>query len=94
MKHSKPVTGIRPVYPNRSWVYLLCLLILVFTSAPVAAEPGARPEWLPALLEKESITIVITDSGLGGLSVVADAAEKFSQHAAFKRVNLVFSILK
>ena len=78
------------MYPHRSWVYLLCLLILVFTSAPVAAEPGPKPEWLPALLEKESITIVITDSGLGGLSVVADAAEKFSKHAAFKRVNLVF----
>jgi len=90
MKHIKHVSDIRPVWPRRSWIYLLCLLSLVFTSLPVAAEPGTTPEWLPALLKKESITIVITDSGLGGLSVVADAAEKFSKHPTFKRVNLVF----
>jgi glutamate racemase len=41
-------------------------------------------------LEKQTLTIVITDSGLGGLSVVADAAEKFRQQPVFEKVNLVF----
>lgn len=90
MKYVKPVPGIRTVRPGRIGTYFLSLLILVVTSPPVAAEPGSAPEWLPALLEKESITIVITDSGLGGLSVVADATEKFRKFRAFDKVNLVF----
>ena len=52
MKKNKPVPGIRPVCPRRSWVYLLCLLILVLSSLPVAAKPGATPEWLPATVQK------------------------------------------
>lgn len=47
-------------------------------------------EWLPGLLARDSITIIVTDSGLGGLSVVADAVEKFRQQGVFKQVNLVF----
>lgn len=90
MKHVKPVLNDRLVWPRQTVTRLLFLLIFVFMTVPVTAAPAATPEWLPALLEKESLTIVITDSGLGGLSVVADAAEKFSKHPAFKSVNLVF----
>ena len=75
---------------ERFVVGLLALLLAIFASLSVQAqEPGAA-EWLPALLEQESITIVVTDSGLGGLSVVADAAVKFKQHPVFREVNLVF----
>lgn len=70
---------------------ILCLLLLVITSPGIASQAAEPPEWLPGLLEKEEITIVVTDSGLGGLSVVADAAEKFRQHAVFRKVNLVFA---
>ena len=70
--------------------HFLALLVFVLVSTAVNAQAEETPEWLPGLLEKESITIVITDSGLGGLSVLADAAEKFRQHPVFKQVNLVF----
>lgn len=86
----KPVLNIRGVYPRRIRTCLLFLLILVFASSAVAKGPETTPEWLPALLEKENITVVITDSGLGGLSVVADAAEKFRQNPVFENVKLVF----
>lgn len=86
----KPAAQIRPARPRWEGFWLLFLLGLSLVSAPVAARSGTTPDWLPALLEKESITIVITDSGLGGLSVVADAAEKFRRHPAFKQVNLIF----
>jgi len=66
------------------------LLFFVILSAPVAARAEPAQDWLPALLEKDSITIAVTDSGLGGLSVVADAAEKFSRHPVFAKVDLVF----
>jgi glutamate racemase len=68
-----------------SW---LALLLIVFLTASVKAED--QRDWLPALLEKEEITIVLTDSGLGGLSVVADAAKKFNHDPQYSRANLVF----
>jgi len=79
-----------PAYFRRIRTLFLSLWILVAASTPVGAQVAATYDWLPALLEKESITIVVTDSGLGGLSVVADAAEKFQTYPVFKRVNLVF----
>ena len=69
-----------------SWIFLALLLLIPVSQA---GTDNARP-WLPGLLEKDSITIVITDSGLGGLSVVADAAEKLRQNPVFKSVELVF----
>ena len=68
----------------------LALSLLILMAATAGAQESSEPEWLPALLEKESITIVVTDSGLGGLSVVADAVEKFRRHAVFRQVDIVF----
>ena len=90
MRYLKPVVSAPAATPQRVGICLFVLLTLVLMAAPVAAEPVSTPEWLPALLDKETITIVITDSGLGGLSVVADAAEKLSKHRVFKNVKLVF----
>ena len=86
----KPDLKSGSVYFARIRALFLALLILLVLSTQVAAQMETTPEWLPGLLEKESITIVITDSGLGGLSVVADAAEKFRQHPVFKDVRLIF----
>jgi glutamate racemase len=36
------------------------------------------------------LSFVVTDSGLGGLSIVADAAERLSEHKSFRSVRLVF----
>lgn len=66
-------------------IWFFSLWILCTPTQAADATP-----WLPALLEKERVTIVITDSGLGGLSVAADAAEKFRRHGVFSEVELVF----
>ena len=68
----------------------LTVLLFVCLSASAPAQEKVAPGWLPDLLEKERVTIVVTDSGLGGLSVLADAAEKFRQYPVFKAVDLVF----
>ena len=71
-------------------ILFITLLVSVALSTSAVAQTNTAPEWLPDLLEKESITVVVTDSGLGGLSVVADAAKKLKQTAVFKEVKLVF----
>ena len=40
--------------------------------------------------DKKEITIVITDSGLGGLSVMDNIAKKISKSGHYKKVNLIF----
>ena len=40
--------------------------------------------------KKDSVTIAVTDSGLGGLSIAAEAAERLRRANVFKRVNLHF----
>ncbi len=90
MNPEKPAVITLYAMSLRAGVCALILLVFSFVSASVVAQAEEAPAWLPGLLEKESITIVITDSGLGGLSVVADAAEKFRKNPVFKQVNLVF----
>ena len=87
----RPYKHSGPVFLSRVKVLLLALLLLSVVSTHAVAQAGKSPEWLPALLQKENITIVITDSGLGGLSVVADAAVKFQKNPVFKSVKLVFA---
>ena len=73
-----------------SAIALMFGVLLLLTIAVADAKAPPSQEWLPGLLEKDSLTIVITDSGLGGLSVVADAARKFKKQGVFKDVELVF----
>jgi glutamate racemase len=87
----RPCMNNGSAFFGRITVLILALLVFSVVSTHAVAQAGQSPEWLPALLDKESITIVITDSGLGGLAVVADAAVKFQQNPVFKEVNLVFA---
>lgn len=50
----------------------------------------ARQDQAPPPLSKPEVTIVITDSGLGGLSVAADVAERMRIAGPFQKVDLVF----
>jgi glutamate racemase len=45
---------------------------------------------LRQLFNNEEITVVITDSGLGGLSVMDNIAKKMRGSKCFKKVNLIF----
>ena len=73
----------------RSGLSWILLVFLAFTFVP-QVQADEAPAWLADLLARDRITVVVTDSGLGGLAVVADAAEKVRQHAVFEAVDLVF----
>jgi len=45
---------------------------------------------LEAFFAKREVTIAVTDSGLGGLSIMAEAAARLKEAKIFERVNLVF----
>jgi glutamate racemase len=79
-----PGFKLRPLL-QAPWLLLAFLL---------AALPGAAQEELAALRKglagKDSITVVVTDSGLGGLSVVAGVERRASRSRAFRKVRLVF----
>jgi glutamate racemase len=46
---------------------------------------------VPSLAKKKKITVVITDSGLGGIDVLADIARDLDGAGYYKKVNLVFA---
>lgn len=50
----------------------------------------ASPSPAPSLTEKESLNIVVTDSGLGGLSVVADIARRAEATRRYREVTITF----
>lgn len=69
------------------------LLILVFTAFFLSFRTSSVAQNMlnPKLLfGKEEISIVITDSGLGGLSVMDEVAKRMKASRIFKKANLIF----
>ena len=70
---------------------------VVLALAEVIAS-GCRPEvrdrrfetGFQNLFAREAVTIAVTDSGLGGLSIMAEAAARLAAARSFRRVDLVF----
>ncbi|MDO9257483.1 MAG: aspartate/glutamate racemase family protein [Bacteroidales bacterium] len=71
--------------------YVYTFLLLLFVFFPFEESDGQTTTDLKGLFEKKDITIVITDSGLGGLSVMSDIAEKLKTSGSFSKVNLIFA---
>jgi len=77
------------VFEKTRMLAVIAVLTAVVAAAvccqPRAAVDGARE--CPAA---DSITVVITDSGLGGLSVVADLERKLRESESFAKADLIF----
>jgi glutamate racemase len=65
------------------------VLIFCFQAFASAINAPSGPD-LQRFFQKESVTIAVTDSGLGGLSVMAEALSRMKDAGVFKRVNFVF----
>ena len=68
---------------------LLSLIILVCVSC-VEKTTFACEDSFQNFFRKNEVTIVITDSGLGGLSILADAVERLKDWKSFQKVDFVF----
>jgi len=77
-----------------STIFLLVFGLTALASLPVSESLSidtfqTRPT-LEKLFSRDTITIAVTDSGLGGLSIMAEAAARLKTARSFKQVDLVF----
>ena len=72
---------------NRILPYFFLIAVFISSVGITKAQIGFDPN---LFFGKEEITIVVTDSGLGGLSVMDDIAKKLKTSGCFKKVSLIF----
>ena len=72
-------------------IVFLGLIVSVFSSLSLdgTKERGSKLH-LSSFFQKKAVTIAVTDSGLGGLSVVAEAVRKMKEARIFERADFVF----
>ena len=70
-------------------ILLGCVMMIALSSGS-RAQDSTRAR-IERLAEKDSITILITDSGLGGLSVCADIDRRVREAGVYRKVRLVFA---
>ncbi len=69
-----------------------CGILLVLVSGVAVAMPsGEQEQRLAALRGKDSITVLVIDSGLGGLSVSADIDHRARRTSCYRSIDLVFA---
>ncbi len=74
--------------PARQARLFIALALAVQTSGSAGRAVSALTQAL--LPDKEEITVAVVDSGLGGLSIMAAAADRLKSAGPARRVNLVF----
>jgi len=67
----------------------------LLVSVSLTLSPGGTKETgsklkLSSFFQKKAVTVAVTDSGMGGLSVVAEAVRKTKETRVFERVDFVF----
>jgi len=81
----------RPVDRRRLPTSLLALLAAFFLATCQDAAPRTTEAMIEDVLgNKEDVTILITDSGMGGLSVAADLAARLPESGVFRNARVVF----
>ena len=71
-------------------LFLLLLLAQIFYSCPGKKRLSSPGEKLDNFFQKNEVTVAVTDSGLGGLSIMADTVERTRESKIFQKVNFVF----
>lgn len=72
---------------------LTSIIQIIFSITAFSQENGFSEEAvinMKKILDKKKITILITDSGLGGMSVCAGIEKKLRETKSFEKVNLVY----
>ena len=70
-------------------IFLLVRMLSGITGDISSLRPSVQPN-LADFFKREKVTIAVTDSGLGGLSVMAEAVRRMKEERVFKEVNFIF----
>ncbi len=74
-----------------SFRVFLPFFLLILMCASCAENPTfAREDSFLSFFRRNEVTIAITDSGLGGLSILADAVERTKNWKSFQKVNFIY----
>ncbi|UCE40466.1 MAG: aspartate/glutamate racemase family protein [Candidatus Aminicenantes bacterium] len=71
-------------------IFLLFFLLILMCASCAENPTYAREDILLNFFRKNEVTIAITDSGLGGLSILADIAERSKNWKSFQKVNFIY----
>jgi len=82
--------GISDIKRKDFFHLFVLFLITISFSCSVSHSPADLDGKLENFFQKDAITIAVTDSGLGGLSIAAEAAERFSRAKVFESIDLLF----
>lgn len=69
---------------------VLSVLILILMVSNTICSKSTQQELIDNFFEKDSVKILVTDSGLGGMSVAANLYEKIKDAGIFKSVEIIF----
>lgn len=69
---------------------LAAVVTILSLGAPAGEKASALDARLKKFFAKKDVTIAVTDSGLGGLSVLAEAAERMAKAGTFEAANFIF----
>jgi len=73
------------------WIPVLAALMTLVPHADSIAHDSVRAR-IARLAEKDSITVLVTDSGLGGLSVCADIESRARQTGLYRQIRIIFAM--
>jgi glutamate racemase len=74
---------------SRGYALRTMTSLLLLISPALIIGDASRPDLRP-FFQKSSCTIAVTDSGLGGLSVMAEAVRRMKEAGIFERVDFIF----
>ena len=76
--------------PTTRGAAVVTLLLLQLFPLLISLSQSDIRQQIAQLFKQDSVTILITDSGLGGLSVCADLESQLSKLHSFRKVRLIF----
>lgn len=69
---------------------IITLFALLFFSSCANQASYAGQDRIDQVLQKKDLTVVVTDSGLGGLSITAEAVKRMQTEQSFQKIEFVF----
>jgi len=73
-----------------SYINFAILIVFIITGCQKQKASLTQEQKLAEFFKKKEVTVLVTDSGLGGLSVAADVAERMKKNHVFQKVNVIF----